>query len=180
MLFRPTFCAHCGEKIERAEWRPWTSRRFCPVCESEFKGQDLIPRAVVALGILVGIFGVGSYMKSGSASDLRAARQSQRFVEKQNGPAPVANVDHGVPSPAPAQLSRPPVSEDQKSIPPANTAPTTQTFSKPKVEQAEPVYFCGAETKKGTPCSRRVKGNTRCFQHIGMPAMLTADKLRLR
>ena len=180
MLFRPTFCAHCGEKIERADWSVWTSRRFCPVCESEFKGQDLIPRAVVALGVLVGLFGVGSYMKSGSASDLRAAKQPQRFVEKQNAPEPVVNSNLAVQPPAPAGNARAPIAEVQNSVPPAPAAPTAESFTKPKVEQADPVYFCGAETKKGTPCSRRVKGNTRCFQHIGMPAMLTADKLRLR
>ena len=40
-------------------------------------------------------------------------------------------------------------------------------------------YYCGAETKKGTPCSRRVKGNVRCFQHQGMQAMAAAEKLRI-
>src|SRR3954466_4710917 len=67
MLFRPSFCANCGERVERKEWGIFTSRRFCPVCESELKAHDLIPRAVVALGVLVGIFGLGSYLKSGNA-----------------------------------------------------------------------------------------------------------------
>ena len=43
----------------------------------------------------------------------------------------------------------------------------------------EAKYYCGAETKKGTPCSRKVKGNVRCYQHEGMPAMLPASKLRI-
>jgi hypothetical protein len=50
---------------------------------------------------------------------------------------------------------------------------------KPNPEANEPIYYCGAETKKGTPCSRRVKGNVRCYQHVGMPAMAAADKLRI-
>ena len=50
-----------------ADWGIFTSRRFCPVCETEFKGQDLIPRVIVGLGILTGALGVGSYMKSGTA-----------------------------------------------------------------------------------------------------------------
>jgi len=41
----------------------------------------------------------------------------------------------------------------------------------------EDVYICGARTKKGTPCSRRVHGPVRCWQHKGMPAMLTPEKL---
>jgi hypothetical protein len=39
------------------------------------------------------------------------------------------------------------------------------------------VYICGARTKKGTPCSRRVHGNVRCWQHKGMSAMLPPEKL---
>jgi hypothetical protein len=42
---------------------------------------------------------------------------------------------------------------------------------------AEVVYLCGARTKKGTPCSRRVHGPVRCWQHKGVPAMLPQEKL---
>jgi hypothetical protein len=44
----------------------------------------------------------------------------------------------------------------------------------------EVVYVCGARTKKGTPCSRRVHGPVRCWQHKGMPAMLPAEKLLVK
>jgi hypothetical protein len=44
----------------------------------------------------------------------------------------------------------------------------------------EEVYTCGARTKKGTPCSRRVHGPVRCWQHKGMPAMLPQEKLRIK
>lgn len=39
------------------------------------------------------------------------------------------------------------------------------------------VYLCGARTKKGTPCSRRVHGPVRCWQHKGAPAMRPQEKL---
>jgi hypothetical protein len=39
------------------------------------------------------------------------------------------------------------------------------------------IYICGARTKKGTPCSRRVHGNVRCWQHKGMQSMLPPEKL---
>ena len=42
------------------------------------------------------------------------------------------------------------------------------------------VYMCGARTKKGTPCSRRVHGPVRCWQHKGMPAMLSSEKLLVK
>jgi hypothetical protein len=36
----------------------------------------------------------------------------------------------------------------------------------PKGTATEPVYYCGAMTKKGTPCTRRVKiKGTFCWQH---------------
>ncbi|MCA1555976.1 MAG: hypothetical protein LC747_04720, partial [Acidobacteria bacterium] len=44
-------------------------------------------------------------------------------------------------------------------------------------DPAEVVSICGARTKKGTPCSRRVRGTGRCWQHRGKPAMLPAAKL---
>jgi len=49
--------------------------------------------------------------------------------------------------------------------------------SEPKSVAEDVVYICGARTKKGTPCSRRVHGLVRCWQHRGLPAMLPADKL---
>jgi hypothetical protein len=42
---------------------------------------------------------------------------------------------------------------------------------------AEETYICGARTKKGTPCSRRVRGPVRCWQHKGAKAMLPQEKL---
>jgi hypothetical protein len=73
----------------------------------------------------------------------------------------------------------------QKDVPaqPALSKPEVQM---PTVRQAEnvpviiakePVYWCGAQTKKGTPCSRKVKGGGRCWQHEGQAAMLPPEKL---
>src|SRR5262245_18894700 len=95
MLFRPSFCANCGEKIERTEWRIWTSRRFCQVCETEFKGQDLIPRAVVFVGVFAGVLGVGGYLKSGPGAETAATVQPKRFAEKQTQTSPPAEPDRG-------------------------------------------------------------------------------------
>jgi hypothetical protein len=43
--------------------------------------------------------------------------------------------------------------------------------AKPLVAVDE-VYICGARTKKGTPCSRRVHAPERCWQHKGMSSMI--------
>ena len=58
---------------------------------------------------------------------------------------------------------------------PAQTEPTAQ----PPVT-IEQTYTCGARTKKGTPCSRRVHGPVRCWQHKGAKAMLPLEKLIIK
>jgi hypothetical protein len=63
----------------------------------------------------------------------------------------------------------------------ASTAPTAGSSTSPAPTTIdEPVYICGARTKKGTPCSRRVHGPVRCWQHKGMPAMLPPEKLIIK
>jgi hypothetical protein len=184
MLFRPSFCANCGERIERTDWHIWTSRRFCPVCESEYKGHDLIPRVVVVLGVLTGIFGFGSYLKSASGGPAIQAIKQPRTAREQ--PPVTAQETKNVLPPQPqnsnAGVSVSPPAIQNSTVVPRTTAgsPAQSQASKPSAATEEPVYYCGAETKKGTPCTRRVKGNNRCFQHIGMPAMLSSDKLRIR
>jgi len=51
------------------------------------------------------------------------------------------------------------------------------TATERPTEADEVVSMCGARTKKGTPCSRRVRGTGRCWQHRGKSAMLSAAKL---
>src|SRR5690606_8192860 len=63
MLFRPTFCCSCGEKIDRVEWRLWTSRKFCEVCESVHKGSELMPRAAIVAVLLIGLCGIASLFR---------------------------------------------------------------------------------------------------------------------
>jgi len=65
--------------------------------------------------------------------------------------------------PPPLVIQRPAAAQTSTSIPPVAT-----------VEQT---YICGARTKKGTPCSRRVHGPVRCWQHKGAKAMLPVEKL---
>lgn len=182
MLYRPNFCANCGEKIDRSDWGIFTSRRFCGVCESEYKGTDLIPRFVVGAGLLVGVLGIGSYLRSGPAGEAVLLRQPRRLSEQS---VPTSSARPAV-SDSPAvtgnsnTVSGQPEGQDQLQTPQAssNLKPQGQPPAA-KTVTAEPMYYCGAETKKGTPCSRRVKGNIRCFQHIGMPAMVSADKLKV-
>jgi hypothetical protein len=44
-------------------------------------------------------------------------------------------------------------------------------------ESGETASICGARTQKDKPCSRRVRGTGRCWQHKGKSAMLPLEKL---
>ena len=170
MLFRPSYCCNCGEKIERAEWRLWTSRRFCALCETDFSLQEYAVKGVILLASVISVFGFVRLFTGSTPPELAA----KKAIDGSRNTAVAKNAE-----------TRPPV---QTPLPAANTIEdrTPRTLaaipanvpSRPPVETADAIYICGAATKKGTPCSRRVKGNVRCWQHIGQPAMLPPEQLR--
>jgi hypothetical protein len=185
MLYKPTFCCECGEKIERTEWKIWTNRRFCELCQTEYAAQDWTFKILggiclaLSIGFVVNLFvsngrpGNDSSMKSlRSASvadrslDESAARKPPQTVNSQNG-------SNSSGEPAASNLG-------------GNEKIQKRNDDQPKIVEALPnqqnnvglpVYFCGAATKKGSPCSRRVKGGGRCWQHLGQKAMLSDNKL---
>ena len=77
------------------------------------------------------------------------------------------------PSPPPLILQR---------IDPASTQPSASNAAGVTSQPStiEEIYICGARTKKGTPCSRRVHGPVRCWQHKGEKAMLPQEKLLVK
>jgi len=153
MLYRPSFCSNCGEKIVRSNWHVWTSRRFCDVCVNEQPVAEYGPKAAMVLAVIASVVGTTAY-----------------FVPKNvEGNVKLANSRVEQPTVMAALVSTPvPTPKLEVAVPSAVTVPA----SKPGViVEQDQVSVCGAETKKGTPCSRRVKGNGRCFQHQGMPAM---------
>lgn len=66
---------------------------------------------------------------------------------------------------------------DSNTTKPEPTYGPDGTANERPTDPSEVVYVCGARTKKGTPCSRRVRGPGRCWQHRGMPAILPPSKL---
>jgi hypothetical protein len=160
MFYRPNFCCHCGEKIIRETWTPLTSRRFCDFCAVEQKQHDLIHRALAIVVTLIGVAGLMAYFGSGSGrsgKDATAAAQEPKRAISETAAGPPAN----------AKAADPGI--------PVNTNASTTTATEPKTGQrtaqagssTESVYYCGAITKKGTPCTRRVKTPGRCWQHAG-------------
>jgi hypothetical protein len=172
MLYRPNFCSQCGEKIERAEWPLLASRRFCDLCGTEHQAAEWLPRAVVLISIVLGAAGIFSFFKSGPRNENPSAKPTFATLAERQNPKPPGDFDttqHAI------QQSQPPTNSSQPTRP-AN--PTPDSIKTPVTTKgAEPVYYCGAATKKGTPCSRKVKRpGERCWQHRGMPSMLEAPE----
>lgn len=63
MLYQPKFCCNCGEEIQRVDWNWLTSRRFCELCETQYKIYDFLPRILVGIGLFLGIAGFGLYLQ---------------------------------------------------------------------------------------------------------------------
>lgn len=166
MFYKPNFCCHCGDKIERVDWKATSSRRFCEVCETDFAAREWLPRLFAGLLLAFGLFGAGALWRAGGEKPLPIASRPALASRPESAPVdPAASVgrDSAKPAVAPERAA------------PERAAPATPADA--RRDATEKVFFCGAETKKGTACSRRVKGGGRCWQHQGLAAMLPADKL---
>jgi len=175
MFYKPKFCCNCGEKIERADWRLWTSRRFCSVCEVEQKGHELLPRLIVAAAVLFGIFGIGSYFQGQD----NAAGQSGMAMPGGSGSirAVVMEPKQLALKAVPDSFGREIERDGLGSVtPPPRASASDEQTSVRSIASDEPIHFCGALTKKGRPCSRRVKSDVRCWQHAGRSSAAAARK----
>src|SRR6185295_14029071 len=152
-MYRPNFCSECGAKIIRLHWYPWTSRRFCSACSHRLRKERLTLPIVVSL-LLFGVgLGIGRAAKS---------QDAPLIIERTADPLPA---DHT------SATTVETVSDNSKM--------TVSGDISNEVKQpgsGENVYICGARTKKGKPCSRRLPEPVRCWQHKGMPAMLPPEK----
>ena len=188
MFYKPTYCCSCGDKIERIDWKLLSSRRFCELCETEYKFEDWLPRIAGAIALVFGIWGFGNYFSTNGHA-----------IEISRGET-TANAKLGSSEEKKSTLQKPAVKAELKESSAEKTrsdkvsertgqlgSARKETISLPvakKVEKSrvvrevsEPGYFCGAETKKGKPCSRKVKGKKRCWQHEGRKAMLPQKDL---
>lgn len=154
-MYRPKFCAECSAKIIRLRWHFWTSRRFCESCSPRFLREQL-KRAAIAgatvflLGMVVG----------------QAARRTPPPVVIQRTQNPTSTLAAG-------KANQPAQGE-------GNSSRVVNTGNTPIVINTAEIYACGARTKKGTPCTRRVHGPVRCWQHLGLPAMQPQEQLRIK
>ncbi len=145
-MYKPNFCSECGERILRARWHLWTNRRFCDDCARRLrKSQILTPviagTALLTIGLMAG----------------RSARPKPPPLIIQRGQFAAA-IQTG--SNGPSQNPNPSPANSQSGIYGPDGSPTERP-----TDPNETISICGARTKKGTPCSRRVRGTGRCWQH---------------
>jgi len=154
-MHHPNFCAECGAQLKRNGWRVWKSRNFCKDCARRL-GKNGVRPLVTISAIAISAFTVGRY--------LRPAPPPLIIERRLNSPL----------SDLPVNTNEPPRKAEQDKN-------STRDSSQLAPSTDDTVYICGARTKKGTPCRRRVHlAGERCFQHKDMPAMLPVDKLTIR
>ncbi|HEV7844148.1 MAG TPA: hypothetical protein VGO69_10670 [Pyrinomonadaceae bacterium] len=144
----------------RARWHFWTSRRFCSQCAPRFR---------TAWGWLPALLGLALFgLGVGTGRAVRPA-PPPLLVEHRQPPASPSQTALVQTPPANLKTGRPPASV-------GNETTVAGTQAQTLVDANETVSICGALTKKGTPCQRRVRGTGRCWQHKGQPAMLPLEQ----
>jgi hypothetical protein len=177
MRYKPNFCCHCGEKIERPNPSFTDSKMFCDVCKHDFVPTRIFPILAGGLLAIIGVFGIGSYWR-GAGKPVQIST-----VQAMGNPSGPDKIVANSPSPQSSNSNAAPISPPSNvraSAPAARTKTDNPVAGKNdswRASAIEAVYFCGAATKKGTPCSRRVRGGGRCWQHKGLAAMLPDEKL---
>jgi len=155
-MYKPNFCAECGTKVLRLRWHLWTSRKFCNACARKFRKSRVAGPLLVSLALIT-----SGYL----------AGRSRR------PPPPPLTIVRRAESP----LSDAPASRASALAPAAMQSGSGVTGTpEPGSTAEEDVYLCGARTKKGTPCSRRVQAPRRCWQHKGMSAIRPQEKLLIK
>ncbi|HEX8197137.1 MAG TPA: hypothetical protein VF571_13170 [Pyrinomonadaceae bacterium] len=176
MLHKPNFCCECGEKIEKENRKWWESRKFCDECAQHF---DKLPKRILKYFLGAFVFtGIGFLIANSMSQRKPPLVPSQNQVAsspQQAANRQIAQTNQTANAPPAA---KPTIQTDAQKTPQTLISSPTQTL--PDIaETTEAAYFCGARTQKGAPCSRRVRGGGRCWQHVGKPAMLTAEKLKI-
>lgn len=181
MLYTPRFCCHCGDKIDREKWGWFSSRRFCENCEIDFPLQKWIPLVWLSAGAILFLFGFGSFLKKTETAKAPEIVAINKGSAEQNVNVPKDNSLRSNTNALEHKTSDAGLVVVAQSAKPATLAElkrqTPEISGNRQNSESEKVFYCGAQTKKGTPCTRRVRGGGRCWQHRGQPALPTAAKL---
>jgi hypothetical protein len=164
-MYKPNFCADCGAQVIRAAWHFWTSRRFCADCARRFRKERILLPTMI--GAMLFVLGLAAGRVARPATPPLIVEHGQLPV----APALAASTKNGAPEVANRTASTAATAPQAGPI----YGPDGSATERP-TDPEETVSICGARTQKGTPCQRRVRGTGRCWQHMGMPAIIPAEK----
>jgi len=141
----PRFCCECGEKLFARRRRGLPGRAFCKECAPTVWRSRF--GLIAALALLIAI--------SFAAGRLTASREPFYFIGTpvDLAPAPDRSAENNS-LPQPAQQTGAPTQTELSQSELSQTG-LTETGS----------ALCGAPTKSGGACRRRVRGGGYCFQH---------------
>jgi hypothetical protein len=175
VLYKPSFCCECGEKIEKENLKWWDSPRFCSDCSKHF---DKLPNRILKyfVGAMV-CTGIGFFIANSMPQRKPPVTiQNQTAVtQQQNANRQTAQANQPAKPQTPAQPVNQPTPQKTPQTLVSSLPQTAPEFA----ETAETAYYCGAKTQKGAPCTRRVRGGGRCWQHVGKPPMVAQEKLKI-
>jgi len=141
------FCSQCGEKIKGNRLSLFSLVALCTPCkkQSRFSRFALV---MIFISFAVGVFFAGR---------ATTPRQAFQFIGK---PIEIQSADNSVPAgtgTAPANSAATSVGKQ--------TTPSETTYPERAATATEPLTVCGAPTKSGRPCRRKVRGSGYCWQH---------------
>ena len=166
-MYRPNFCAECGERLASRDWRArvfslsgvFAGALWCDDCAHRLGqyGFARVARPIATISIIaISSFALGRYLR----------------------PAPPPLI---ISRAANSPLSDLPVTFNDTARATNRKESDSTNQDVAGVDRQDAAYICGARTKKGTPCRRRVHAaGERCFQHKGMPAILPLEKLEVK
>lgn len=186
MFYQGKYCCECGTRIERVEQNIFTSRKFCELCETDYKFEKLLKVAAIGILFVFGIVGISNVMfrpdenlvvtdnskvetiTENTGHSLKGHKLADKDADREKG------LDSGQ-----NEVSADKSAARQNLVPERNST-INKSVKVVQKSSAGAVYYCGAETKKGTPCSRKMKGGGRCWQHEGREAMLPEKDLLVK
>lgn len=167
-MYRPNFCVECGERLarrQRRNWRAqvkvwtgaWARGSWCDDCARRLGRNGFVRALAFFLLVAISAFSFGRYLRP----------PSPPLIISRAANSPLSDLSVNFNEPARGAARKGSDSTDQEAA----------------LNQAadEKAYICGARTKKGTPCRRRVHlAGERCFQHKGMSAIVPLEKLEVK
>jgi hypothetical protein len=167
-MYRPNFCAECGERLARRNWRAWI-KVWTGVWARAWWCEECARR--------LGRFGFTGFVRSVAFVALVSisAFSFGRFLRPAPPPLIISRAANSPLSDLPVNF------EETARTVTRNEGDSTDRSAAPSQAADEKAYICGARTKKGTPCRRRVhSAGQRCFQHRGAVAMVPLEKLEVK